>query len=77
MRGVTITTACICGYEIQFTVRKPKHFQPTIRKITCAGCDSRYLLSIGVGGIQFLGAAPSEFAKNAVAVARGLFDEES
>lgn len=36
-------TTCSCGKKNEFTIEKPKAFQPTYAKINCA-CGSKYML---------------------------------
>lgn len=41
-------TKCPCGADIEAPIRKPTHFTPTVSKLSCLECDSRFLLHVEI-----------------------------
>jgi hypothetical protein len=41
-----ISTKCGCGEAINFRIKKPNRFYPSVAKATCQACESRYLITL-------------------------------
>lgn len=49
MKAIMADTVCPCGARMNAPIRKPKRFEPSVAKITCNACDSRFLFITRVG----------------------------
>lgn len=44
MKTALANSKCPCGENMKAHVKKPKAFQPSVTKITCKRCESKFLL---------------------------------
>lgn len=47
-RTDTAKTKCPCGQDLIFPIKKPNYFAPTVSKVACRFCDSRFLMHVEV-----------------------------
>lgn len=45
MSKFDVSSSCPCGTKIDFKVKKPTRFTPTLCKVTCPKCTSRFLFT--------------------------------
>lgn len=44
MKTVKAKTQCPCGTEVHVEIKKPKWFNPTLAKISCPNCKSKFFV---------------------------------